>query len=84
MTAILKPYDIIHVKYKIMKKKVLIITGILISAVVLLLMIKPFSKKEPAVTFNTVKVERGNITNTVTATGTIEATTAVTKREQAA
>jgi HlyD family secretion protein len=60
-----------------MKKKVLTIAGILISAVVLLLMIKPFNKKEPAVTFNTVKVERGNITNTVTATGTIEAITSV-------
>jgi HlyD family secretion protein len=60
-----------------MKKKVLIIAGVLMAAVVVLLIIKPFGKKEEAVSFNTVKVERGNITNTVTATGTIEAITTV-------
>ncbi len=42
-----------------------------------ILALKPFSKKEAAVTFETVKVEKGNITNTVTATGTIEAITTV-------
>jgi len=60
-----------------MKKKVLIIAGVLMAAVVVLLIIKPFSKKEAEVSFNTVKVERGTITNTVTATGTIEAITTV-------
>lgn len=60
-----------------MKKKVLIIAGVLMAAVVVLLIIKPFGKKEAAVSFNTVKVERGNITNSVTATGTIEAITTV-------
>jgi HlyD family secretion protein len=60
-----------------MKKKVLIITGVLMAIAVILLIIKPFSKKEAEVSFNTVKVERGSITNTVTATGTIEAITTV-------
>ncbi len=57
-----------------MKKKTLIITSavavIVIAAIVAL---KPFSKKEAVVAFDTVKVEKGNITSTVTATGTIEA-----------
>jgi len=61
----------------IMKKKVLIIAGVMMAAVAVLLIIKPFGKKEATITFNTVKVERGNITNTVTATGTIEAITTV-------
>jgi HlyD family secretion protein len=57
-----------------MKKKVLIIIGIgSVIGIASLLALKPFSKKEAVVTFNTVKVEKGNITNTVTATGTIEA-----------
>jgi HlyD family secretion protein len=60
-----------------MKKKVSISAGVLITVVVILLIIKPFNKKEAEVTFDTVKVERGNITNTVTATGTIEAITTV-------
>ncbi|MBK7131834.1 MAG: efflux RND transporter periplasmic adaptor subunit [Bacteroidales bacterium] len=60
-----------------MKKKVLIIAGVLVAAVVVLLIVKPFGRKEAEVSFNTVKVERGNITNTVTATGTIEAITTV-------
>jgi HlyD family secretion protein len=57
-----------------MKKKTLIIIGIVaVLAIVAILALKPFSKKESAVSFNTVKVERATITNTVTATGTIEA-----------
>jgi HlyD family secretion protein len=60
-----------------MKKKVFIIGGVVIVAVVALLIIKPFGKKEAAVTFETVKVEKGSISNTVTATGTIEAVTSV-------
>jgi HlyD family secretion protein len=60
-----------------MKKKVLIITGVLVVVIAAVLILKPFRKKETAVTFETVKVERGNITNTVTATGTIEAITTV-------
>jgi HlyD family secretion protein len=61
-----------------MKRKVLIIvTVIAVIAVALLIIFKPFSKKNVAVTFETVKAERGNITNTVTATGTIEAVISV-------
>jgi HlyD family secretion protein len=62
------------VKNKIMKKKTLIIIGVVVVlGIIALLALKPFSKKETAVTFDTVKVEKGDITNTVTATGTIEA-----------
>jgi HlyD family secretion protein len=61
-----------------MKKKILIIgTVVVVVAVAVLLITKPFSKKKTEVTFETVKVERGSITNTVTATGTIEAVTSV-------
>jgi HlyD family secretion protein len=60
-----------------MKKKVIITGGIVLAATVVLLALKPFSKKEDAYTFDTVKVERGNISNAVTATGTIEAITTV-------
>ena len=60
-----------------MKKKVLIIVGIIAFAAIALLVFKPFSKKKAEYTFDTVKVEKGNITNTVTATGTIEAMTTV-------
>jgi len=60
-----------------MKKKVLIIVGIVAVALIALLIFKPFAKKTAEYTFDTVKVEKGNITNTVTATGTIEAITTV-------
>jgi HlyD family secretion protein len=57
-----------------MKKKTLIIIAtISVIGIAALLALKPFSKKDAAVTFNTVKVEKGNISNTVTATGTIQA-----------
>jgi len=57
-----------------MKRKRLIIVGIIIIAVALLVFaLKPFAKKKAATSFETVKVEKGNISNTVTATGTIEA-----------
>ena len=57
-----------------MKKKTLIIIAIVsVVAIAAILALKPFTKKEPAITFNTVKVEMASITNTVTATGTIEA-----------
>jgi|WetSurSiteA1Bulk_404760.scaffolds.fasta_scaffold07788_2 HlyD family secretion protein len=60
-----------------MKKKVLIIAGIVVSVLIALLIFKPFANKTAEYTFDTVKVEKGNITNTVTATGTIEAMTTV-------
>ena len=57
-----------------MKKKRLIIIGVVtVVAIAILLALKPFSKKETATSFETVKVEKGNISNTVTATGTIQA-----------
>lgn len=56
-----------------MKKKWLIIIGVIIVAVALVLALRPFAKKETATSFETVKVEKGNISNTVTATGTIQA-----------
>ena len=56
-----------------MKKRILIIGAVLVLALAAILIFKPFAKKVTDVTFDTVKVERGIITNTVTATGTIEA-----------
>jgi HlyD family secretion protein len=60
-----------------MKKKVLIIIAVVVVAVIAILVFKPFTKKNAAVTFDTIKVEKGTITNSVTATGTIEAITTV-------
>lgn len=61
-----------------MKKKVLIISAVVVVlAVIAILIFKPFGKKAAEATFETVKVEKGKITNTVTATGTIEAVTSV-------
>jgi HlyD family secretion protein len=56
-----------------MKKKILIIAGIIVLAAAAFLGFKLFSKKKVEYTFDTVKVEKGSITNTVTATGTIQA-----------
>jgi HlyD family secretion protein len=61
-----------------MKKKVLVVSAVVvIVAIIILLIFKPFKKKDAEATFETVKVERGNITNIVTATGTIEAVKSV-------
>jgi HlyD family secretion protein len=60
-----------------MKKKTLIIIAVIVVAVSTIIMLKPFTKKETAVTFDTVKVKKGNIENTISATGTIEAITTV-------
>ena len=60
-----------------MKKKALIILGIIAVAAIALLLFKPFSKKKLNTPSILLKVEKGNITNTVTATGTIEAITTV-------
>jgi HlyD family secretion protein len=59
-----------------MKKKTLIIVAVAV-VIIAVLALKPFSKKSSAVTFETAKVERGSISNVVTATGTIEAITTV-------
>jgi HlyD family secretion protein len=60
-----------------MKKKTLII-GAVVAIVILAFMVsKPFGKHTAVYTFDTVKVERGKLSNVVTATGTIEAVTSV-------
>jgi HlyD family secretion protein len=60
-----------------MKKRTVLILIVTIAVTAIILALKPFSKKEGSVSFDTVKVERGNISNTVTATGTIEAITTI-------
>jgi len=61
-----------------MKKKIIIITLTTLGVVAIILFaFKPFRKNKSNVTFETVKVQRGTITNTVTATGTIHAITTV-------
>jgi HlyD family secretion protein len=57
-----------------MKKKTLIVIAIVsVLAIAAILALKPFARKETMIAFNTTKVEKGNISNTVTATGTIQA-----------
>jgi len=60
-----------------MKKKALIITGLIAAVLIVLAVTKPFKAKTAEYTFETVKVEKGDITNTVTSTGTLEAITTV-------
>ena len=61
-----------------MKKKILITSIAVFAAIVIILLaFKPFHKKDSGFTFETVKVERGDIANVVTATGTINAITTV-------
>ncbi|MBN2666908.1 MAG: efflux RND transporter periplasmic adaptor subunit [Bacteroidales bacterium] len=60
-----------------MKKKALITAGLVAAIILVLLFLKPFQAKKAGYTFETVKVEKGNITNSVTATGTLEAITTV-------
>ncbi len=55
------------------KKTIIIIVSVVAVAIVSLLAFKKLFRKDPPVTFETVKVEQGEISNTVTATGTIEA-----------
>ncbi len=56
-----------------MRNKVIIIGTLLVILVSAFLIIKPSGKKETALTFETVRVKKDNITNAVTATGTIQA-----------
>ncbi|MDX9946781.1 MAG: efflux RND transporter periplasmic adaptor subunit [Bacteroidales bacterium] len=60
-----------------MKKKVLIIIGLMTAALIVLAVLKPFKAKTAEYSFETVKVAKGDITNTVTSTGTLEAITTV-------
>ncbi|MGA1977351.1 MAG: efflux RND transporter periplasmic adaptor subunit [Bacteroidales bacterium] len=57
-----------------MKRKTLVIIGVIALVVIaVFFIILKISKKDSLATFDTVKVQRGNIANTVTATGTIQA-----------
>jgi HlyD family secretion protein len=58
------------------RKQIIIVVGVA-ALVALVLIFRPFAKKKDAVSFETARVEKGNIYNTVTATGTIEAMTTV-------
>ncbi len=60
-----------------MKKKALIIVGLIAAALIVLAVFRPFKEKTAEFTFETVKVAKGDITNTVTSTGTLEAITTV-------
>lgn len=60
-----------------MKKRTLITIAVVVVIVAALVALKPLTKKEAAVTFETTIVEKGNINNAVTATGTIEAITTI-------
>ena len=55
------------------KKTLIIIAAIALIGIVSFLVIKKITRKESLATFETVKVQRGNISNNVTATGTIQA-----------
>src|SRR5574344_3120811 len=52
------------------KKKILIIAAVVIVAVVLFLLLKP--KNDKQVTFETSKVQQGNLSQIITATGTVK------------
>lgn len=57
-----------------MKKKVLIVTGIVVAAsFIAILVFRPFFGKGKEFSFDTIKVEKGNISSVVTATGIIQA-----------
>lgn len=60
-----------------MNKRTIIAGATVVLVVAVISVLKPFAKKDAAVTFETVKVEAGGISNIVTATGTIEAITTV-------
>lgn len=62
---------------KNMRRNLLIAAGVITAVVITVLALKPLTASEKAVAFETVKAERGTISNTVTATGTIEAITTV-------
>jgi HlyD family secretion protein len=55
-----------------MKKKTLVIVGIILIAVITVIIFKTFTKRTNDITFITAQVTKGNIANTVTATGEIQ------------
>lgn len=60
-----------------MKRKNILISGLLLAAVATTILAVHSCKKSQTYTFETAKVQMGSIVNTVTATGTIEAITSV-------
>lgn len=60
-----------------MKRRAIIIGAVIVTAVASVVLIRLLTRKAPEAIFETVKVEKSNIYNTVTATGTIEAITTV-------
>lgn len=60
-----------------MKKKIIYIGGAIIALVVIFLFVKGSKTSNATFAIETGKIERGNISNTVTATGTLEAITTV-------
>jgi HlyD family secretion protein len=60
-----------------MKKKVLLTIAVIVVVAIAVFKIGGFGKKGAVYTFETIKVQKGAISNTVTATGTIEAITSV-------
>ncbi len=61
-----------------MKKKIILIAGVVAAAVIILVLLNPFSRKKNSVSFETTKVQRGSLSTTVTATGTIQAIKSIT------
>jgi len=64
-------------KHKSMKMKRVIISGALLAVAAATILIVHGCKKSQSYTFETATVQKGSITNTVTATGTLEAITSV-------
>ncbi|MCU0459803.1 MAG: efflux RND transporter periplasmic adaptor subunit [Bacteroidales bacterium] len=60
-----------------MKRKNIFITGGVLAAIVVTLLSVNSCRKSRSYTFETAKVEKGSVVNTVTATGTLEAITSV-------
>lgn len=63
--------------YKPMKRKNILISGVLLAVAAATILTVHSCKKSQTYTFETSKVEKGSVVNTVTATGTIQATTSV-------
>jgi HlyD family secretion protein len=61
-----------------MKTRLILITGTAVILAVVLIALRSFTKKNDSVSFETVKVQKGSISNTVTATGTIQAIKSIT------
>jgi HlyD family secretion protein len=61
-----------------MKKRLIFISAAAVILAVVLIALRSLTKKDDSVSFETVKVQKGSISNTVTATGTIQAIKSIT------